>query len=278
MSREDIDFIKKHKKERINAISNSVYGVNFGHKEKLMNDVCFARLNQRLAETPKGTSMQYLLKWDDDSKIVNFTEMMKDMKRIFGHRFTILRYKSGNKDCRIIDIRERRPLPRTELRYMGYYLIFILLRAIDGEGMEKLSMIYHTPARKEKYDFPINNWKDLVYMWSRYAQGSGHGINDELYALRPEDKNANNIGSEELFESAINNYIEVLTTAFGRKFDFRMTKEELEKILSAVCENSKGRYYLGSFKIGNFRCGQTPAFNIVEQIVKERQAKNDNKK
>lgn len=277
MAKEDVDFIKKNRKDTIENASANTYGVIFGHKDNLKPDVCFARLDGRLRETPKGTSMQYLLKWEDDSEVVDFTEMMKDMKRIFGHRFTILRYKSGNKDCRIIDIRERRPLPRTELRYVAYYLIFILLRAIDGEGMKKLSMIYHTPKRKEKYAFPITNWKDLVYLWSRYVQGMGHGINDELYAIRPEDKNADNIGSEELFESAINNYIEVLTTAFGRKFNFRITKKELEKTLETVCENSKGRYYRGSFQIGDLRCGQTPAFNIVEQIVKERQVKHDNK-
>lgn len=277
MSKNDVDFIKKNKRDRIGSVSENTYGVSFGHKEHLKADVCFARLNKRLAETPKGTSMQYLLKWDDDSEIVNFTEIMKDMKRIFGHRFSILRYKSGNKGCRIIDIRERRPLPNAELRYIGYYLIFVLLRAIDGEGMQKLIMIQNTPSKGEKISFPIDNWKDLVYIWSRYVQGMGHGINDELYALRPEDKNADNAGSEVLFESAVINYIEVLTTAFGRKFNFRISKKDIEKILENICENN-GRYYRGSFEVGNLRCGQTPAFVLLEEIVKERKMKNDNKK
>lgn len=275
MSKEDVNFIKKERSQ-IKKASESVYGINFGHRENLAHDVCFARLNRRLEETPKGTSMQYLLKWDEDSEIINFARIMKDMKRIFGHRFTILRYKSGNKNCQIIDIKERRPLPHNELRYIGYYLIFILLRAIDGEGMQKLMVVHNTPSKRKNYNFPIDNWKDLVYIWSRYVQGMGHGINDELFALRPEDKNADNKGSEVLFESAVNNYINTLTIAFGRKFNFRITKEDLQKIFDSVAEDKN--YYNRSLKIGNFRCGQTPAFTLLEQIVKERKVTDGSKK
>lgn len=275
MSKEDVDFIKK-RKSIIKSVSESTFGVNFGHRENLIHDVCFARLDRRLKETPKGTSMQYLLKWDEDSEIVDFVKVMKDIKRIFGHRFTILRYKSGNKNCQIIDIRERQPLPHDELRYIGYYLILILLRAIDGEGMQKLMVVHNTPSKRKSYNFPIDSCKDLVYIWSRYIQGMGHGINDELFALRPEDKNADNKGSEVLFESAINNYIEILTTAFGRKFDFRIAKNDLQKIFDSIAKD-KG-YYNRSLKVGNFRCGQTPAFTLLEQIVKERKVTNDSKK
>ena len=278
MSREDVEYIKKNYKDKILKVSESKYGVNFGHRDNLKNDVCFARIHNRLDETPKGTSMQYLLKWEEDSEVVDFTMLMKDLKRIFGHRFTILRYKSGRKGCRIIDARERNPLPHKALRYIGYYLMFVLLRSIDGEGMTKLVMIYNTPSRKKKYNFPITTWKDLVYIWSRYVQGMGHGINDELYELRPEKLNAGNKGSEVLFTAAVNNYIEVLTTAFGRKFNFRITKKNLEKVLDDVCNSRKKPYYADVFRADALRCGQTPAFNILEQIVKERKKNNANKK
>ena len=61
-----------------------------------------------------------------------------------------MRYKSGVKNCRIIDIREKNVLPKEALRYIGYYLIFVLLRAIDGEGLSKLQHIYSTPSKRNK--------------------------------------------------------------------------------------------------------------------------------
>lgn len=278
MGRKEVEYIKTNKKLEIERCVNNNYGIIFGHEKHLSYDVCFARLSNRLDETPKGNSMQYLLKWFDNDDLIDQSAIMDELKKIFGHRFSIFRYKSGRKNCRIIDIRERKPLPHRDLRYVGYYLIMNLLRTIDAEGRKNWVQHNHKLEFRNTYKdkFPLNNWYDLLYIWNKEIGGYGHSINDNLWNIRPTRQN-NNLGAEVLFQKAIQDYINILTTAFGKKFNMRIRKEEFIKIMEEVKTSTKS-YYRDDFKYNQLSCGQTPCYNIAEKIVKERNDKNVQKR
>jgi hypothetical protein len=138
-------------------------------------------------------------------------------------------------------------------------------------------LIQMSTSKRCKNLFPISNWKDLLYIWNMNDYGGGHGINDNLYALRPTNSNTNK-GSEELFESAINNYINILTKAFGEKFNFRMKKKDLEKVIEEIMASGNNYYYnKQTFTLESIRIGQTPCFSIIEKLVERKRDKNADK-
>lgn len=273
MGKEEVDFIKKNKKHLIESCCESSYGVIYGYKDHIKDDVCFARLEAFLHHIPpKNDCIQYLLQWDDKNEFLDMDKLFKELKELFKHRFTIVRYKSGRKKCRIIDIRLKNSFPHKDLRFIGYYLIMNLLRQLDGEGVEK----WHGISVRAKVEFPIDNWYDFIYTYYKYGMSNNHGINDDIYALRPTGRNENK-GAEELFKIAIEDYLNTIKTAFGKPFNFRMRKETAEKMYSEVVKEHPN-YYRRTYTYNSLRCGQTPCFTITKKFVQKKGEQNDKKK
>lgn len=247
MVSEEVDYIKKSKKTLINKASGSGYGIIFGYKENIIGDACFARLHHRIKEQKGGgknkSSLQYILRYEESSKLFAYKTLIKELNQIFGYYFKITMYLSGRANAKIINIREVRKLPNASLKYAGYYMIMVLLRGIDGEYLVRWKGGYK--GKK------INNWFDMLYNYYTVVGGYGHGINDNLAELGQQVKGKLTPGKKKLYINAIENYLEVLQIAFGSNFDYKILKD------------------LGEIRHDGYRTrGQTPTFKYVEKIIR----------
>lgn len=255
------ELVNQFKKEKAATITNSANAsanVYFGHRNHTRSDACFARLKPRIIEMPKTKSdMFYLLYYDKKNEymLFNYDKLFKELRTLFGNYFTILRYISGNEKVRIVYIGETRKFKNQALRYSAYFMLFVMLRAIDGEFRNRW-LTYFKANPKE-----INNWYDIIYKYYIELKVSGHGINDAIqevastisggymspYANRAPEfvKHTTKDTNEESMECIVNEFLSTLRTAFGKRYDWE--------------DKARG---LGT------PSGQTPTFNQIWREVK----------
>ncbi len=248
MVSEEVQYIKKNQKHLIERTISSSYGIIFGYRQHIKYDACLARLNKRISEQNRGgkvkSSMQYILKYEVDSRLFAYKTLIKELNKIFGKYFKITMHTSGRSAAKILHIKEVRKLPNLSLKYAGYYMILVLLRAIDGE--------FHNSWKRAYKGKKITTWYDIVYHYYKTVGIWGHGINDSVAELGQQTKRRKTDGNEILYKSAIENYLEVLEIAFGSDFDYKAVK------------NTQ------SISYANYRTrGQTPTFKYVENIIRQ---------
>jgi hypothetical protein len=244
----EVQYIKENKKGLIETASNSTYGIHFGHGQHIKYDACFARLYKRIAEQKDGgktkSSLQYILRYEHEKPVFAYKSLIKELNNIFGHYFKITMFLSGRKTARIIHIKEVRKLPNTSIKYVGYLMIFVLLRAIDGEFINS----WRSSGKVSK---KINTWFDVIYYYYKALGIGGHGINDDIMYLGKSLKLNKTKGTEKLFKVSIENFLGILTKAFGNNFNYKGVK------IKPIDTDS----YMSK--------GQTPAFRYIEEIVNQ---------
>lgn len=243
-NRKIIREIKNDKKGLIEKQSRSTYGVIFGPGSRISPDVCYARLGNQVRNMP-DRSMCYLFRYDAGD-IFDYDSLFKELRKIFEGFFEIWRYRSGNENVRIIYVGEKIELNRMS-RYMAYYMLFVLLRAIDAERI-------HLWKRTNLNG--LNNWRDVIYHHYATLGIHGHNINDNLYHLgrqldnkyhyhvKDKEKRAK-IQNE--FVEKIDDFIKTLTKAFGRNTKWNI--DDFEQL---------SRYYTR---------GQTRVFNKIKEYI-----------
>ena len=251
MSKEEVEKIKKNRKDLLR--DTKTWGVKFGSGDShIKYDPCFARLMDKIKEMESPNrrgNMQYILYYDEERNLFDYNSLFKQLKVMFGNYFKILRCKSGYKLTRIIDINEIRTFKDYRIRYCAFYLLFILLRALDSE----YSPIWRTlNINDEKLianniEIPFKRWQDIIYvLYAILSRMGGHGINDNFMGIKYNEK---------LLKNAINNYVEIITKAFGDKFDF--TEEEVVREFDDISNIHR-----------DFRIGQSTVYSLIERVVK----------
>jgi len=247
MGRKEVNIIKKEKETAIARHSASKYGVIFGHADHLTYEACFAGMVSKIKEVPVGTSMQYLLRFETSWGIFKYDLLFKELNKMFGTYFKILRFFSGTKNVRIINIEEVGEFPDKRLRHMAYMILVVLLRTIDAE--------FIVPRWKPDFDtndkiYPLKKWNDVLFHYHRFGI-AGHGVNDDIAELQRS-------GSKKLYKQSVTNYFKIIEIAFGGNFDF--TKKGVKSRL-------KNGYSITTGYHRNF--AQTPSFRLIEKIVKD---------
>lgn len=247
MGRKEVAIIRKDKGSLIDKQSKAKYGVNFGHGKFLKHDACFARVHSRLSETPVGTSMQYILRYELSWNIFDYNSLFKELNKMFGGYFKISRHRCSKENVRIINIEEIGKFPDKRLRHIAYALLLVLFRSIDSEYIGSYWKPDADSTRKKIY--PIKNWEDVLYFYYKFGI-SCHGVNDRIRDLK---------NSPKLYKASIKNYFKTIALAFGGGFDYSKRSVKLKTQLN------------GGFKVESYswRTSQTPSFTLLEKIVKE---------
>lgn len=249
MVSDEVKFIKENKKSLIEKSSNSTYGIIFGHGKNIMYDACYARLWKRIMEQEDGgkvkSNMQYIIRYKVSNEIFDYKVLLKELNKIFGKYFKITTHLSGRKAAKIINIKELKEFPNISMKYAGYFMIFVLLRSIDGEYFPQWERIYQGDKMTE--------WFDIIYNYYKVIGAWGHGINDSLQHLGATAKNKKTAGNETLFVNAVENYLNILETAFGSNFDY--------KVIKKWTKIPKESYHSGR--------GQTATFQYIEKVIKQ---------
>jgi len=244
MGSKEVDIVRKNKTSVINKQSVSKWGVSFGHGKYLKYDACFARVHSRLSETPVGTSMQYILRYELSWNIFNYNSLFRSLNKMFGGYFKITRHMCNKKNVRIINIEEIGKFPDKRLRHIAYAILLVLFRSIDSEYIVTYWHTNHSAKDKK-----IKNWEDILYSFYKFGI-SGHGVNDRIRDLKDSPK---------LYKASIENYFKTIALAFDGRFNYSKRGVKLKTQLDAG-------FNAASY---SWRTSQTPSFTLLEKIVKE---------
>jgi hypothetical protein len=274
MAKDYIEEIKDKCRNQITGWTTSNYGVVYGHRyQNFKYHACFAGLKRDFGNIPAGSDIQYLCQYN--THLFDYNKILNELREMFKEQFTIVRYYSGKKACRIFDIREKKISPK-DVRYTGYYLLMNIFRVIDAEYRNKWQALKSRDNLKEY--FPIDNIFDLLYFGNKYMYQAGHNINEDLYRLRPmksgnidydyygrtfpENIMLKDKGKEKLFRTAVQNYIDTIIKVFGKPINLRGKTNTIEKHVKETIT------YHSRYKWGSFKGAQSACFNFTEIIAK----------
>ncbi len=215
MSKDSIETLKRTYKDRIadKSTGNNTSMIIFN--EDLLSDYCFARLFRRVRESSHSLkSFQFLLHFDRSSKIFDYNSLHKEMNKIFGEYFRIVRYFSGKKNVRILSFEPKKKFTHWKLWWISIYIASCMLRLTDLTFEKEWKRYFEQNKRKKS----VGSWRELIYIFHRYVYSTnkGYELNQDIANLALQARGKK--GGEDEVKERVNYYVTVLYTVFGKKF------------------------------------------------------------
>lgn len=248
MSKELVEELKQRYGDRIAQKTDKGTTNLIIHNSLALSDYCFARLFRKIRENSHTLkSFHYVLYFDRSSKIFDHNSLHKELNKLFGEYFRVVRYFSGKKNVRILSFEPKKNFTHWKLWWMAVYLASCMLRLTDSTFQTDWTKYFDKNGRKKR----VNNWEDLIYSFHRYvySTGKGYELNDNLAGKAVIARGKK--GGEEILKELSASYVTTLYTVFGKKFT-------VTKPMISYLANWKEQYQY-----------QTAVFNAIKHLQKE---------
>jgi hypothetical protein len=232
MSKEVVEILKRNHKDSIIKKSNKAETGVIIYNDTAFSDYCFARMFRKIREHHHTfKTFYYLLYFNRNSDLFDYNALHKELNKLFGQYFKIIRYFSGKKNVRILSFEVKKKVPHWKLWWYMIYIASCMLRLTDQTFENDWKKYFKKSGRKK----PINNWKDLIYLFHRYiyAYTPYYELNDELVSLGRYLRTGSDKDNE--LKKAVQDYLITLHEVFGKQFT--ITKPMISYIASCSVQH-----------------------------------------
>jgi len=234
-------------------ISTSSYVV-YGTSMSITSKACFRGLPSEFPIRKKQDgNMYYLLKKVAD--YISYEKILKELTKYYKGITKINVYQTSKKNVLLIQLVEKEGIP-DRLLYAAYYVLFVILRAIDTEFAR-----YWIANKVSHKDEEVDTVEKVIKYFTIHTGGYGHGINDGLYSIQTSR-------DSKLFETAVRKFVAILEYVCGKAHDWKKVTEKFPHINKMMLDDGYHDYL-----------SQTPCFDLIESIHTfiKKEEKGDNK-